>query len=166
MKSGMHMYVFLVLLWYFTCFYGLSHVNKPINFFPYQNDSLHYSDICNFYCHNKLSVGFSSGLKRNWKGINKKKLELELIERNWNWNCYFSSQGIGIGIGIERKGIGIELKERNWPQPCVCHQRPYFVMFHCVNWFETAGVTWTQSRAYPYQAILMYDWVRINLHLY
>ena len=26
---------------------------------------LHYSDICHFYSHDKLSVGFSSALKRN-----------------------------------------------------------------------------------------------------
>ena len=40
------------------------------------------------FSHNKLSVGSSSGLKRNWKGIDKKELELELelIKRNWNWN--------------------------------------------------------------------------------
>ena len=37
MKSGMHVCVFLRLLQYFTCFYGLSHANKPFNFFPYQN---------------------------------------------------------------------------------------------------------------------------------
>ena len=42
--------------------------------------------------HDKLSVGFCSALKRNWKGIDEKELELELIKRNWNWNCYFSSQ--------------------------------------------------------------------------
>ena len=33
------------------------------------------------FSHNKLSVGFSSALKRNWKGIDKKELELELITR-------------------------------------------------------------------------------------
>ena len=32
------------------------------------------------FSHNKLSVGFIS-LKRNWKGIDKKELELELITR-------------------------------------------------------------------------------------
>ena len=35
------------------------------------------------FSHNKLSVGFSSALKRNWKGIgigiDKKELELELL---------------------------------------------------------------------------------------
>ena len=31
----------------FTWFYGLPHVNDPFNFFPYQNDLLHYFDICN-----------------------------------------------------------------------------------------------------------------------
>ena len=35
-----------------------------------------------------MPVGFSSALKRNWKGIDKKELELELIKRNrmaWEW---------------------------------------------------------------------------------
>ena len=47
------------------------------NSFPYQNYLLHYSDICNFYSHDKCRWDFV----RLWKGIEK-----ELIKRNWNWN--------------------------------------------------------------------------------
>ena len=65
------------------------------------------------FSHNNLPVGFSSALKGNWKGIDKKELELELIKKGIGIGiAIFHPKEIGIEIGIERKGIRIELKKK------------------------------------------------------
>ena len=116
----------LCVLWQLECIYVyfLGHCSiLPVLMDFHTSIKIIYCIILIFviFSHNELSMGFSSALKRNWKGINKKELELELIKRNWNWLGIAIFDLKGIGIGIERKGIGIgiELKKRNWPQPCM-----------------------------------------------
>ena len=153
MKSGMHICVFLRLLQYFTCFYGFSHVNKPFNFFPCQNYLLHYSDICNFYSHDKLSVGFSSALKRNWKGIDKKELELEFRAANQYGISVFCTD---FTCKIREYEFGLENTEIELCQFChlkyCCQNKAYlfwvanqsgFVAFYALEPSNTSLITKT-----------------------